>query len=240
MTQLETFTQTSRAGTSSAPRRLARDRDKARRGTARSAGRFCPRRGNSRAQASAVLAPPSALDALGAFGGDHLVQRAPPAEAQRRPVRHFGDRLDRLRPQQQPQRARRQIGFGADIGGTPPSRHRRRSSAPARSQPRSRGYGCPARSAGARAWPPSRALRRSTSRSSCGCLRRAADADLLGRAGLGDQRPTAAPCRSRSRGRARRRAPPAARQTARGYRLGSRNGREHAGGDAAQRAVGAE
>src|SRR5579885_396495 len=38
------------------------------------------------ASRSAVLAPPGALDALRSVGRAHLVQRAPPAEAQRRPV----------------------------------------------------------------------------------------------------------------------------------------------------------
>src|SRR6185369_18071265 len=36
------------------------------------------------ARGTAMLAPPGALNALGAFGGDHLVQRPPPFEAQGR------------------------------------------------------------------------------------------------------------------------------------------------------------
>src|SRR5512143_2425673 len=56
-----------------------------------------------------VLAPPGAFDTFGAFGSDYLVQRAPPSEAQRRPIRYFRHRLDRLRPRQQPQWARRKL-----------------------------------------------------------------------------------------------------------------------------------
>src|SRR5690242_21310171 len=44
------LTQTSRARTTPAPIRRARGRGRARRETARSAGRFCPRRGNNRVQ----------------------------------------------------------------------------------------------------------------------------------------------------------------------------------------------
>ena len=58
-----------------------------------------------------MLAPPGAFDALGAFGGDHFMQRAAPAKAQRRAVRHLRDRLDRFRPRQQPQRTRRKRGL---------------------------------------------------------------------------------------------------------------------------------
>src|SRR5690348_2443351 len=42
----------------------------------------------------AVLAPPGADDALGPLGRHHVVQRAAPAEAQRRAVRHRGQGLD--------------------------------------------------------------------------------------------------------------------------------------------------
>src|SRR6185312_3626745 len=49
------------------------------------------------ARGAAVLAPPGALDALGAVGGNHFVQRAPPAEPQGWAVGHFRERLDRLR-----------------------------------------------------------------------------------------------------------------------------------------------
>ena len=78
------LTQTSRARTTPAARRRAPDRDRARRGTARSADRFCPPRENSHARDSptlpVVLAPPGALDAFGPVGSDHLVQRATPAK----------------------------------------------------------------------------------------------------------------------------------------------------------------
>jgi len=60
-----------------------------------------------------VFAPPCALDALGAFGGDNLVQRAPPSKAEWRTVRHFGDGLDRLRLHQEAQGPRREIGVAA-------------------------------------------------------------------------------------------------------------------------------
>ena len=112
----------------------------------------------------ALFAPPGAFDALGAFGGDHLMQRAPPAEAQRRAVRHLGDGLDRLRLRQQPQGARRQLNVSAEAAERRPSQWRP-SSAPA---------GCTAAISGI--WlscaigrrtraAPSRALSRSTSRS---------------------------------------------------------------------------
>ena len=61
-----------------------------------------------------MLAPPGALDALGAFGGDDLVQRAPPAEAHRRAVRHQRDHvLDCLGPCQEPAGPRHLSGLGA-------------------------------------------------------------------------------------------------------------------------------
>src|SRR6185295_7008680 len=41
------------------------------------------------ARRPAVLAPPGAFDAFRPFGGNHLVQRAPPTEAQRRAVRYL-------------------------------------------------------------------------------------------------------------------------------------------------------
>jgi len=56
-----------------------------------------------------VFAPPGAFDTLGAFDSDYFVQRAPPSEAQRRPIWHFRHRLDWLRPRQQPQWARRKL-----------------------------------------------------------------------------------------------------------------------------------
>src|SRR5690348_5403137 len=49
------------------------------------------------ARSAAVLGPPGAFDALRAFGGDDLVERAPPAKPHRRSVGHRRDRLDRLR-----------------------------------------------------------------------------------------------------------------------------------------------
>jgi hypothetical protein len=56
-----------------------------------------------------VFGPPDALDALGAFGGDDLVQGAPPPEAQGRSIRHFRHRFNWLWPRQQPQRTRRKL-----------------------------------------------------------------------------------------------------------------------------------
>src|SRR5262249_37347678 len=61
------------------------------------------------ARRPAVLAPPGTLDALGAFGRDHLMQGPPPSETQRRAVGDFGYSFDRLRPRQQPERTRRQF-----------------------------------------------------------------------------------------------------------------------------------
>src|SRR6516165_7774114 len=55
-------------------------------------------------------APPGGGDAFGALDRGDVVQDAPPAEAQRRPVGHFGDRLDRLGTDEEPQRPRRRVG----------------------------------------------------------------------------------------------------------------------------------
>src|SRR5262245_25703627 len=64
---------------------------------------------------AAVLAPPGAFDALGPFGRDHFVQRAPPAEAHRRAVGHESeDVLDRLGPDEQAQRPRAQVDLDAE------------------------------------------------------------------------------------------------------------------------------
>ena len=38
-------------------------------------------RQSSQSRIAAMLAPPRALDAFGAFGGDHVVKRTPPFEA---------------------------------------------------------------------------------------------------------------------------------------------------------------
>ena len=157
----------------------------ARRGTARSAAPPCPRRGNSRARGAAFFAPPGAFDALGAFGGDHFVQRAAPAEAHRRAVRHQRQNvLDRLGLGEQPQRARAQSGLGAEAAERIPAEFGWLMPAPARMRRRARGCGCPARRA---AKPAAGRAARSGDRSG-GRARldlRAAEADLLIRAGLG-------------------------------------------------------
>src|SRR6187551_714733 len=57
----------------------------------------------------AVLAPPGAFDAFWPFGRGYFMQRAPPAETQRRPVRHARQGLDWLWAREQPQRPRAQI-----------------------------------------------------------------------------------------------------------------------------------
>ena len=90
-------------------------RDRGLRETARSADRLCPRCGNNRARAAALLAPPGACDALGAVDRDHFMQGAPPAEAHRRAVGHQGENvIDRLRLGEQPQRSRAQGGLGVE------------------------------------------------------------------------------------------------------------------------------
>ena len=116
--------------------------------------RFCLRRGNSRAQVSrpAVLAPPCALDALGAFGGDHFVQRAPPAKADGGPSGTSPP------PRSAPACVSSRSGRGPtprhENGGTPASRHRC-ALVCAGTRPRPlREYGCPARSDGARGARP--------------------------------------------------------------------------------------
>src|SRR5262245_17440618 len=64
---------------------------------------------------AAVLAPPGAFDALGPFGCDHFVQRAPPAEAHRWAVGHEReDVFDRLGPGEQAQRPRAQVDLDAE------------------------------------------------------------------------------------------------------------------------------
>ena len=73
------------------------------------------------ARRSAVLAPPGAFDAFRPFGGNHLVQRAPPPESQWRTIRHFRYRFDRLRPSQQPQRTRGQVNLVAKMAERAPA-----------------------------------------------------------------------------------------------------------------------
>src|SRR6187549_3767325 len=51
-------------------------------------------------------APPLHRDAFGPFDMCDLMQHAPPTEAHRRSVRHFGDRLDRFGTFEQPDRSR--------------------------------------------------------------------------------------------------------------------------------------
>ena len=61
-----------------------------------------------------MLAPPGALDAFGAFGGDHLVQDAPPAKAGGRTIGHQRDHiLDRLGPRRPPAGPRHLSGLAA-------------------------------------------------------------------------------------------------------------------------------
>src|SRR5581483_11221568 len=45
-----------------------------------------------------VVAPPFHGDTFRTFGHEHLMPDPPPAEPHRRPIRHFGDGLDRLWP----------------------------------------------------------------------------------------------------------------------------------------------
>src|SRR5262245_20098031 len=62
------------------------------------------------------FAPPGAFDALGAFDGYYLVQSAAPAEAQRRSVGHDGEDVhDRLGLGEQAQRPRAAGGLGAEM-----------------------------------------------------------------------------------------------------------------------------
>ena len=89
-------------------------RDRAPRGTARSAARLVLD-AEIIARGPAFLAPPFAFDALGPLGRDHLVQRATPAEAHRRAVGHQRQRiLDRLGPGEQAQRPRAQVSLDAE------------------------------------------------------------------------------------------------------------------------------
>src|SRR5260370_25032851 len=53
------------------------------------------------------MSPPGRGDALRALDGRDIMQDAPPAEAQREPIGHFGERLDRLRASEKAQRPRR-------------------------------------------------------------------------------------------------------------------------------------
>ena len=102
------ITQTSHAETRSAPRRPARNHGRGRHGTARNAGRICLPLGSSPAR---VRRARSTRRPRCARGRRRRSPRATPAatEPKRRPVRHFRQRLDRLRPRQQPQRTRRQF-----------------------------------------------------------------------------------------------------------------------------------
>ena len=53
------------------------------------------------------VAPPGRGDAFRPLDGGDIMQDSPPAEAQRRPVGHFGERLDRLWAGKEAQRPRR-------------------------------------------------------------------------------------------------------------------------------------
>src|ERR1700722_10209794 len=53
------------------------------------------------------VSPPGRGDALRPLDGRDIMQDSPPAETQRRAIRHFGERLDRLRAGEKAQRPRR-------------------------------------------------------------------------------------------------------------------------------------
>ena len=79
----------------------------------------------------------------GPFGGDHFMQRAPPAEAHRRAVGHQREHiLDRLGPGQQPQGPRARACPGAVAAERIPAGVGFAEPAPARCRRRARGYGC--------------------------------------------------------------------------------------------------
>ena len=120
------------------------------------------------ARGAAVLAPPGAFDAFGPFGGNHFVQGAAPAETHRRAVGHEREDVrDRLGLGEQTQRPRAQSDIGAEAAERIPAELGSRRGL--------RRHGCGgefgdvaviARPDGTHAAGPSRALRRSTRRSS--------------------------------------------------------------------------
>src|SRR6516165_7868536 len=137
------------------------------------------------ARRPAVLAPPGTLDALGAFGRDHLMQGPPPSETQRRAVGDFGYSFDQLRPRQQPERTRRQFCFLAVLSKPGPAgiavdglRGKNgfgqfRNMTVLSDQPVD----------AARPQPGAQTIDKTTE---LGCILTAAYADLFGRTGLGD------------------------------------------------------
>src|SRR5262249_43872288 len=75
------------------------------------------------ARGAALFAPPSAFDAFGSFRANHFMQGAPPAKAHRRAVRREGaDVGDGLGLGEQTQRARAQSSVGAEAADRIPAR----------------------------------------------------------------------------------------------------------------------
>ena len=149
----------------------------------------------------------------------HLVQGAPPAEAQRRAVGHFARPPRSARAWRAAAAAAGSIRRRRGSGAMRPSRlGPSRSLAPARAaRGELRDMAVVRRRGASTRRRPSRALSAVDQAVELGRDRSpSAETDLLVRARLRRPAPRAAPDRSRSRDRARRRARPAARRTARG------------------------
>ena len=116
----------------------------ARGGTARSGGRAHPPPGNNHASAgldrtAAVRAASTILPrSVRPFEPPHIMERAPPAEAARRAIGHFGDHLDRLRRIEQMQRAQRRFAAARHAARAPVRTPR----PPAGQAASAREYGC--------------------------------------------------------------------------------------------------
>src|SRR6516165_3583652 len=75
------------------------------------------------ARGAALFAPPGAFDAFGSFRANHFVQGAAPAEAHRRAVRHEGEDVgDGLGLGEQTQGARAQLSLGAEAAERVPAK----------------------------------------------------------------------------------------------------------------------
>src|SRR6516162_2443197 len=75
------------------------------------------------ARGAALFAPPGAFDAFGSFRANHFVQGAAPAEAHRRAVRHEGEDVDDgLGLGEQTQRTRAQLSVGAEAAERIPAK----------------------------------------------------------------------------------------------------------------------
>src|SRR5262249_266050 len=116
-------------------------------------------------------APPCAFDAFGSFRANHFVQGAAPAEAHRRAVRHEGEDVgDGLGLGEQTQWARAQLSLGAEAAERVPAKLGARHDLRRDRRGGGRGGGGGMWGSGGRRGEtgggPSRALRRSTRRSS--------------------------------------------------------------------------